>query len=340
MINAVILIIMAGCAAALFKKGTMIKSFGMFISALCASFVALWWYEALSELLIKQEIFVDAAPAVCFGLLFVIAFAILQTAVMTINKQKIDFGFMPEKVGRIVFGLLLGYVISGVVLIGGAMAPLPDGYPYPRFDSARPDIKRPAKTLLNPDGFIAGFFSIISSGSVSGSQSFGVLHAGFIDELYLNRLNPSAKTRVESSSITTPAKNAAWPAPAGLKDIPAAADSDMVIARVGFGGKITTEGSLAVSQVRFMCKKKGDKARLDGSAVLIYPVGYMTGESQAKSVGAKDTIPLNAKDAKDGVTWINFVLAVPKDYEPVAAGIRSNVIVEIAPMSSPDQTFK
>ena len=91
--------------------------------ALCASFVALWWYEQLSEIVIKQEMIVDFAQPVCFGMLFLISFAILQTAAISLTKQKIDFGVMPERVGRIVFGLLLGYVISGVLLIGAAMSP-------------------------------------------------------------------------------------------------------------------------------------------------------------------------------------------------------------------------
>jgi hypothetical protein len=336
---------MAGCAAALYLKSTLIKSFGMFVSALCASFVALWWYEQLSEIVIKQEMIVDVAQPVCFGMLFVITFAILQTAATTLTKQKIDFGLMPERVGRIVFGLLLGYVLSGVLLIGGAMSPLPDGYPYPRFDTSRPDIKKPAKALLNPDGFLAGWFGIISGGGASGTQSFGVLHAGFIDELYLSRLNPKAKNRMESSTVTTPAKSAAWPAPAGLKDTEGKAispmpDYDLIIIRVGLTGKITMEGSLAVNQLRFMCKQKGDKQRLGGSAVLAYPIGYTTGDNQVKTVGPKEIIPIDSKNVKDGALWFDFVLYAPKDFEPVAIGLRTNAVVEVPPMVSAEQAPK
>jgi len=337
---------MAGCAAAQYLKGTLVKSFEMFIAALCASFVALWWYEQLSEMLIKQEILVDFAQLICFGMLFVITFAVLQTAVTTLTKQKIDFGVMPERVGRIAFGLLLGYVISGVLLIGAAISPLPDGYPYQRFDASRPDLKKPAKALLNPDGLLAGWFGIISSGSASGTQSFVVLHAGFIDELYLNRLNPKAAVRANASTVTTPAKAAAWPAPAGLKDSSGAAiqpiaDCDLIITRVGFSGKITTEGSLASNQLRFMCKKvdKGDKQRLGGSAVTVYSIGYLTGD-QVKKVGPKEEITINSKNAKDGTVWIDFVLSVPKDFEPVAVGLRANAIAEVSPMVSADQAPK
>jgi hypothetical protein len=253
---------------------------------------------------------------------------------------------LPERAGRIVFGLLLGYVISGVLLIGGAISPLPDGYPYQRFDISRPDLKKPTKALLNPDGFLAGLFGIISGGSESGAQSFAVLHSGFVNELYINRLNPKATVRANSSSITTPAKAAAWPAPAGLKDVsggaippPPSPDYELIITRVGLGGKITIEGSLAANQLRFLCKEKSDKSRLSGSAVTVYPIGYLKGD-QVKTVGLKEEIQLNPKDVKDGLLWIDFVLYVPNNFEPVAVGLKTNIIAEVPPMVPAEQAPK
>jgi hypothetical protein len=346
MASIVILVIMAGCAAAQYLKGSLVKSFVTFISALLASFVGLWWYEQAAAFVIKQEYIVDYAQPVCFGMIFLVSFAILQAAGLALIKQKIDFGETPERIGRAVSGLLLGYVVSGVLLIGASMAPLPSEYPYQRFDGNRADPKSPKRVLLNPDGFISGFFGIISGGSVGGSQSFAVLHAGFVDELSLNRLPISQKIKIltEAGVVTMPAKSV-WPAPDGLKDaegklVSSKSGYDLIVARVGFTGMMLSDGSLTPSQLRFQCKKKGDKPRLGGSAVSVYPVGYLQSASQVKTIGMNEKIALDSKNAKDGVISMNFVCYVPKDYEPVAVGLKANAIAEAPPMVNADQSLK
>ena len=79
---------------------------------------------------------------------------------------------------------------------------------------------------------------------------------------------------------------------------------------------------------------------MGGSAVSVYPIGYLQSASQVKTVGINETITLNAQNAQDGVVSMNFVCYVPKDYEPVAVGLKTNAIAEAPPMVTAEQATK
>lgn len=355
MASIAILVIMAGLAAYQFFKGTFIKAFATFMAALCSAIVAFAWFEQIARLLIQRKMIPNSAQFLAFIVLFVVAFAILQTLASTLLKQPIDLGLMPERVGRVVFGLLAGIVVSGCLLAAAAIAPLPAGFPYQRFDPASPDVQKPNKPFLNPDGFISRWFAVTSRGSLGSSKSFDVLHAGLLDELSFNRLAADKKISVltEPGSIEIPEK-AAWPAPAGLKDnsgapVSALPDHDLIMVRVGFTGRLLNAGgSFTPGQLRLICKqvpppaggKKDENIRFQGSAVNAYPIGYLKGASQLQSKGLNDQITLTSQDISAGTRWIDFAFQVRNNFEPVAVAFKANIIAEVPPMVTAEQAPK
>ena len=349
MASIIVILIMAGCAALQFLKGSFIKSFGTFMAALCAIIVAFGWFEQLAQILfIGRDMMPDWAQLVCFALLFIVALAILQAIISTLARHPINFGLMPERIGRVVFGLALGLILSGVLLTAVGMAPISNNYPYPRFQSGRPDPQNPDKAMLNPDGFITGWFGIISSGSLSGVNSFAVVHADFLDQLSFSRYEAGQSKSILAApgSIKLPDKAAAWPAPQGLKDsegesVVSKSGYDLIIVRIGLTNAILRTGGVFIpGQIRLMCKGKDDKEPFKGSAESVYPIGYLKTADQIQQTGLDEQIRVDPADIKDGVKWFDFAFYIPAGSNPVAVSFKANVILEVPPMVSAEQAPK
>lgn len=204
--NLVVLLIVLGCAAYQYLKGTLLKSFATVIIAVCASTVAFAYFELLANVFISRSdnnrfpAIVPWAQPLSLALLFVLTFAILQTAAANLLRQPVDLGQLPERIGRPICGIFLGLILSGLLLTALAMAPLPIKYPYTRFDENRPDPEKPAKALFNTEGFVTGWFSLLSKGSFSGKASFAALHPDFITQLFLNRHKAADGVSIVTSS--------------------------------------------------------------------------------------------------------------------------------------------
>jgi len=144
MAGLVVMLIILGCAAYQYLKGTLVKSFAMIIVTICASVVAFGYFELLADVFVSRSdnsrfaSVIPWAQPLSFVLLFVLAFAILQTIVTQLLSKPVDLGFLPERIGRVVCGVFLGLILSGLLLTTLAMAPLPNKYPYQRFDADRP----------------------------------------------------------------------------------------------------------------------------------------------------------------------------------------------------------
>ncbi len=378
MASLLVVLIISGCAAYQYLKGTFVKAFATIIIAICASIVAFGYFEILANILVSRSnnssyiFIVPWAQPLCFLLLFILTFAILQTAAVQLMHKSVDLGFLPERIGRVICGILLGYIISGLLLTSLEMAPLPTKYPYQRFDPTKLESENPNNVLLNANGFATGLFSTISNGSLSGKRSFATVHANYLDQLFLNRL--FGDTSLVSSStpaieIPTPA---VWPAPEALrkqvdefvselnrrgrlvdettgKSVPMPgwikSGYEPTIVRIGFKRSTLNRdarinaGAFAQSQLRLICKRRGfGQDPFAGNARNVYPIGYLKAPDQ---IQITPEILLEGDDFDDGTNkkFIDFVFCIPNSFVPVLVEFKLNSIVEIPSKAivSPDQ---
>jgi hypothetical protein len=346
---AIIAVIILGSAGYHFLKGSIIKSFGMLIVALLAAFFAFGYFEMLSAMIISYSaenaaFLIPWAQALSFLLIFALSFSIMQAILVQLTRYEINFGKNAEYIGRILLGVLIGFILSGVCLTFLAMLPLPAKYPYQRFDENNPNAERPNKIILNCDGFISGLFGGVSSGSFSAfknPRSFAALHPNFIDQLYLNRHGVSENTPITSfgNEIIVPPKNGAFQAPKDLKDtegnpVEARGSNSLVIVKTGIKKLLNYQSgtTFTLSQVRLLCghSKEAEKAIVSGGKN-IYPLGYLKASQLMQKTKLSEKITLERDDLNEQLSggqgkWVDFVFEVPNNLTPYAIEFRQNSI--------------
>jgi hypothetical protein len=347
MIALVMLAVMAGCVAFLYLKGTLVQGVTMVFNALLGALIALGLHELLAGLLIQYAANIAAwAPMICFLLLFILAFALLQTAAVQLGKGKADLGKLPEQIGRVVSGIVLGYVVTGCLLVAVAMAPLPPEYPYPRFDTRRPNPAEPSKPLLSPDGFITGLAGTVSKGSfasLGSPRSFALLRAGYLDQLYLNRIavGKGVPLRTKDDVLVPPEDNEVWYAPESLLDsdgqpVRGRPGERLVLARVRIKARSLREaGKFTLSQIRLVCRRRGGSSKpLAGQGRALYPVGYVGEGKRLETKPLHEVITVTADDVKGKALIMDTAFHVPTDLTPVLLQFKLNNVVRVpAPVS-------
>jgi hypothetical protein len=347
MASLVMLAIITGCAAFLYLKGTLVQGIAMVFNAMFAGFVAFAFFETLAAMLMKYSPALAAwAQTICFLLLFVLTFAILQTVALQIGKEKVDLGMWPERVGRVVCGIILGYVITGQLLVALAAAPLPSQYPYARFAERNPDPAKASASLLSPDGFVTGLFATISKGSfapMGTPKSFGVLHADYLNQVYLNRTKGSQDVSIMTSSpaLSVPSKGGVWEAPNTLRDaegaaIPARGGEDLMLVRVGIKKSALKDAAkFTLSQLRLVCTpKSGAGDPLAGQGHAVYPIGYIGQGGRLEQKGLTEIITIQTADVPDNVKYIDFAFYVPTQLKPTLIEFKRNNVEKVSAVAS------
>ncbi len=346
MASILVVLIILGCAAYQYLKGTLVKSFATIIVTICASVVAFGYFEPLAKLLIERNTLIPWAQSLCFLVLFVLTFAILQAIALQLVRWPVELGLVADRAGRVVCGILTGFIISGVVITALAMAPLSNKIPYQRFDPTNPDTEKPHKALLNADGFATGWFNLLSKGSFSGNRSFATLHANFLNQLFLNRhkFADGVSIMTGSKAIEVPQKNAVWPASEELKDqdgkpMPPKPGHTLTIVRVGMTMDAMKYSEMFIpAQVRLVCKQKSEtKNPLSGGGKSVYPIGYLKMANWLQTKQLNEPIKLERGIFEGSVKWIDFAFYVPNDSVPVLAAFKQNSIVSVPPPVAADQ---
>ncbi|MBN1804840.1 MAG: CvpA family protein [Sedimentisphaerales bacterium] len=367
MAGLVVMIIILGCAAFQYFKGTFIRALATIFIAICAGIVAFGFFEPLANLIISRSssgsllAIVSWAQPICFILLFIIVFGALQTGMifLTLNKP-VNLGFLPERIGRVTCGIVLGLLLSGFLLTVLGLAPLPEKYPYQRFDGKR------NKVLLNPDGLATGLFGIVSKGSLSGKRSFATVHPDFIDQIHLNREVSGISiltAKTPAISLPRPTEPAVWPTPTGLNEQITKIVSDLNrqnklkddsnnktlsmpklfsndyqahIVRIGINKNALSSpkisaGNFQLSQIRLICKRRGlNGDPLSGAGINVYPIGHMKDAGRIQT-STEITLKSNEHFENNAMQkWIDFVFCIPRDYQPVLVQFKQNNILEIS----------
>jgi uncharacterized membrane protein required for colicin V production len=356
MANLAVVAVILICALLQFLKGRFVNAFVAFITTLCAGFVAFAYFELLAGLIVSRgdslpAIVVPWAQTIAFAVLFLVAFVVLHVIAGQITRRPVALPDLADRIGRAVCGILLGLVLAGLLLTALAMAPLPNKYPYQRFQPARPNPGQPQKVLFNADGFATGWFSAVSRGTFSGTKSFAVLHPDFLDQAFLNRCKASAGIPVVTAqnAIELPQRRqdpnnvAAWFAPDGLNTTdgnpaPTKSGHSLIILRLGLRRReIKDAGRFTPSQIRLICKQKGlNEKPLAGRAVNAYPLGYMQAQDTLKLTRLTDKITVSYSDFEDRspVKYIDFAFHVPTGFAPVLIQFKQNSIAEVPQLAS------
>jgi hypothetical protein len=360
MASLAVMLIILGCGALMYFKGTTFKAFAMIIIAIFSSVVSFGYFEVLSNVIISRGnegsllSLVPWAQTLCFVMLFIVTFGLLQTAATFLVRHQVDLGFLPELIGRITCGIILGFIISGLLLTALQMAPLPHSYPYQRFDPSSLDPDNPRGVLLNADGFAVGLFGIISNGSFSSKNSFRTIHPNYLDQLFMNRLiGETSNVSSVYPAIEVP-KPGVWPASEAVKKqvdnfvselrtrggkvvyepggksvaIPISTNESYnpTIVRVGIkkraisGEAKVNGGVFTPTQLRLICK------RSTGEAVNAYPMGYLKTKDEME---ISPEIKIATVDIEGNARYIDFVFCVPSGYDPKLVEFKLNSIVEI-----------
>ncbi|MHC5084434.1 MAG: hypothetical protein ACYSOV_02395 [Planctomycetota bacterium] len=272
----------------------------------------------------------------CFILLFVVVFASLRALSEFVMIGPVDLGNAVKLPVSLLCGLLAGIIISGNLLVALGLLPMHGKIFYSRFSPDSPvALNSPQKPALSTDGFVAGLYRLISSGSLRSSKSFGVLHADYLSQVHLNKL----KTKDEILSICA---QEALIMPTGKIKKPVRLitvdDKELTVIRVGVKSKKVDDGGASNAsgvlqffpgQLRLIVKEANAATEpMAGTATAKYPVGLWEGgkvtEWELDQIIAPDSTQIENR-----VYWMDVAFQCSNGETPILLEFRQNAVIEL-----------
>jgi uncharacterized membrane protein required for colicin V production len=341
-----VIMIIAGFALHQYIKGGIVRGFISLAAALIGSAAAFGYYEVAASYFKDYSFIGPKAYPIAFLLMFVFVFALIRELANKVVKTDISFGLKVDRAGGVVFGALVGYFFAGAVCITIGLLPYKTDWFYGRFEDTISNPPQPNGILLNPDGFLSNLFGMLSSGSLAGTNSFALVHADYVDQIFLNRHSVSdGVAPIAADGAVSIIDNALRPAPENLmlatkqqdtapEPVEPESGKTLMVARLRINvSDLVPEESdwqpkLALAQLRLVLKdKQSVNERSSGSGEVVYPIGYLNpeGQLQKKPLSAV----LEEKELKSSDKGIEFAFYVPTNTSPVLLEFRRNIIEEI-----------
>lgn len=182
----IVIIILILEMARFYLKNSVMQSLSLVICALFGFFIAMNFYEPVSNLLIYRGWIIEWAPGLVFAILHLAGMLIPYSLAGFLTGDAIDFGKTPKAVINVLCGAAFGLIDSGVFFMVVGLQVVPNFLPYSRYDQEAFNPTQSKAAIIPVDSMLTGLFSYVSSGSMSRGNEFGYINAGFLDKIYIN----------------------------------------------------------------------------------------------------------------------------------------------------------
>jgi hypothetical protein len=322
-----ILIVLIGSIAFFYLKCSLMQSVSMFWASIMATVVAFSFYEVIASQLISRGYTLDWALFGCFLICFIVTLVAIKVGLDYLVPSGIDLGAPVKISAAVLCGLMTGIIISGNLLVAMGLLPKQGKIFYSRFDPEKvPALSRQNKPALNTDGFVAGLYSWVSSGSLSSRKSFSVLHADYLSQIHLNKLKaPKVLTVTASDAIQVPSGKT-------LRPVRYDSDRKYTIVRMGIKKRDVASQSVQFipAQIRLVAKDSSTKNKpFIGSGTAFYPAGFwIDGSLQEKDLSETITPEMFGQDGPK--LWLDVAFEVSEGLQPVLLQFKQNAAVDLS----------